>query len=143
MGVLTDFVVADRGDARRVCDSRNPSRDFGGLDGKGIDTVKLGTLHALLTGGAFDPAFISDTLCSGGEEGPWVFEVPHDLVQRLAGLTPPELGEAGRRWAATDEFSPRYDNWPAERVHQQLGELATICRRAVGEGKPVLMWMSL
>ncbi len=142
MGVLTDFVVADRGDARRVCDSPNPSREFGGLDGKGIDTVKLGTLHALLKGGEFDPA-IHDSVCEGGEEGPWVFEVPPDLVRRLAGMTPTRLTEAGKKWAATDEFSPRYDNWPAERVQEQLADLAGICRRAAGEGKAVLMWMSL
>ena len=143
MGLLTDFVVADRCDARRVCGSPNPSRDFGGLDGKGLDTGKLGTLYAVLTGGAFNPAFISDTLCSGGEEGPWVFEVPPDLVQRLAGLTPSEWEEAGRRWAATEEFSPRYDNWPAQRVLQQLGDPAAICQQAAGEGKAVLMWMCL
>ena len=142
MGALTDFVVADRGDARRVCDSPNPSREFGGLDGKGIDTVKLGLLHALLRGGEFDPA-IHDSLCDGGEGGPWVFEVPPDLVQRLAGFTPAELEEAGRKWAAAEVFSRRYDNWPTERVQQQLGELAALCRRAAGAGKPVLMWMCM
>ena len=48
MGVLTDIVVVDRKHARRVLKSACPSRDFGGLDAKGIDTVKLGTLHAAL-----------------------------------------------------------------------------------------------
>lgn len=142
MGALTDFVVADRGDARHVCDSPNPSREFGGLDGKGIDTVKLGLLHALLRGGEFDRA-IHEPVCDGGPEGPWVFEVPPDLVRRLAGFTPAELAEAGRKWAAVVVFSPRYDNWPAGRVQQQLGDLAALCRRAAGEGKPVLMWMCL
>jgi hypothetical protein len=143
MGVLTDFVVADRGDARRVCDSDCPSQDFAGLDAKGIDTVKVGTLHALLTGGAFDPSFMGDNLCSGGEDGPWVFEVPSDLVQRLAALTPRQLAAAGRKWAATDEFSPKYDNWPAEAVQQVLQELAALCKRATCEGKAVPMWMCL
>jgi hypothetical protein len=142
VGALTDFVVADRGDARRICDSHNPSQEFGGLDAKGIDTVKLGELHALLRGGEFDPA-IHETICDGGAEGPWVFEVPPDLVQRLAGLTPAELEEVGRKWATAEVFSPRYDNWPAERVQQQLGDLAALCRQAAGEGKSVLMWMCL
>src|SRR3954469_8106971 len=103
MGVLTDFVVADRGDAQRVCDSSCPSRDFAGLDAKGIDTVKLGTLYAVLTGGKFDPSFVGDSLCSGGEDGPWVFEVPPAPVQRLAALTPRQLTAAGKKWAATEE----------------------------------------
>jgi hypothetical protein len=141
--VLTDFVVTHRRDARRVCDSKCPSREFNGLDAKGIDTVKLGELHAVLTGGEYDPSFISESLCDGGEEGPWVFEVPPDLVQRLAGLTPDQLTEAGTKWAAIEVFSPRYDNWPTERVRQVLGDLAALCRRAAGEGKSVLMWMCL
>src|SRR4051794_38827478 len=99
MGVLTDFVVADRADARRVCDSDCPSQDFAGLDAKGIDTVKLGTLHAILTRGDFNPSFMGDTLCSGGDDGPWVSEVPPDLVRRLAALTPRQLTAAGKKWA--------------------------------------------
>ena len=95
MGVLTDFVVADRNDARRVCDASCPSRDFAGQDAKGIDTVKLGKLYAVLMGGEYDPSFISEPLCAGGDEGPWVFEVPLDLVRRLASLAP--HNPAGRR----------------------------------------------
>ena len=143
MGVLTDFVVADRTDAQRVCDSDCPSRDFAGLDAKGIDPVKLGTLHAVLAGGDFDPSSLGDMLCSGGEDGPWVSEVPPDLVRRLAALTPRQLAAAGKKWAATEEFSPKCDDWPAEAVQQVLSDLAALCKRAVGEGKAVLMWMCL
>jgi hypothetical protein len=60
MGVLTDFVAIDRSEAQRVCDSLCPSQDFAGIDAKGIDPVKLGALYALLTGTAFDPAFMGD-----------------------------------------------------------------------------------
>jgi hypothetical protein len=143
MGVLTDFVVADRADAQRVCDSDCPSQDFAGLDAKGIDTVKLSTLHAILTGGEFDASFMGDTLCSGGEDGPWVFEVPADLAQRLAKLGARQLRSVGAEWDATEEFSPKYDNWPAEAVQQVLRDLAALRRRAAGEGKAVLMWMCL
>jgi hypothetical protein len=143
VGVLTDLVVADRKDARKVLRSVCPSRDFDGLDVKGIDTVKLGTLHAVLVGRKYDPSFMGDSLLSGGAEGPWVYEVPDDLVRRLAGLTPRRLAAAGKKWAATEEFSPEFDNWSVEDVQRVLGELAALCKRAVDEGKPVLMWMSL
>src|SRR5262249_61963935 len=105
MGVLTDFVVAERGDAQRVCDSVCRSRDFSGLDAKGIDTVKLGKLHAILRGGELDSS-IHKSFCDGGEDGPWVFEVPPDLVRRLAEFSPSDLAEASRKWAAIEEFSP-------------------------------------
>src|SRR4051794_18812790 len=127
MGVLTDFAVADRADAQRVCASACPSRDFAGLEAKGIDTIKLGTLHAVLTGSEFNPSFINDSLfCSGGEGGPWVFEVPSDLVQRLARLTDRERQAGGEKWAATEEFSPKYENWPSELVQEVLRDLAAL-----------------
>jgi hypothetical protein len=82
---LIDFVVADRNDARQVCDSVCPSEDFRGIAAKGIDPVKLGTLHAIITETEYDPSIASgDPLCDGGDDGPWVIEVPKDLVQRLA-----------------------------------------------------------
>ena len=144
MGVLTDFVVADRGDAQRVFDAACPSEEFSGLDAKGIDPVKLGTLYALLTGTEFNPSFISgDPLASGGDEGPWVMEVPPDLVQRLARLDAKGVATAAAKWANTEEFSPKYDNWPAEAVHEVLAELAKLCAKAVAAKKGVLMWMSL
>ncbi len=144
MGVLTDFVVCDGADARRVCDSACPSQEFAGLDAKGIDTVKLGALHAVFTGGECDPSFMAnECLCSGGDDGPWVFQVPPDLVAMLANLTDSQLASVGDKWAASDEFSPRYDNWPEEAVHQMLSDLAGLCKQAVGEGKAVLMWMCL
>lgn len=142
MGVLTDFVVADLAEAQTVCDSSCPCQDFDGFDAKGIDTVKLGTLHAILRGEVYSHS--GDTvLCSGGEDGPWVFEVPPELMQRLAALTAQQLEVTARTWAATEEFSPRYDDWPLEAVQEVLNELAALCKRAVTQGKSVLMWMCL
>lgn len=144
MGVLTDFVVADRRDAQRVCDAACPSEEFSGLDAKGIDPVKLGTLYAILTETDFDPAFIKDEpLAMGGDDGPWVIEVPVDLVLRLAKLDAQGVAATAAKWANTDEFSPKYDNWPAEDVHELLAELVDLCAKAAAAKKSVLMWMSL
>ena len=143
MGILTDIVVADRTKAKEVCESECPSREFAGLDIKGIDTTKLGLLHAILTGGKHDPRFMSDVLYARHEEGPWVIEVPPDLVNRLAALNPEEIEATGKTWAATEEFSPKYDNWPAEAVQQCLQKLVELSTRAVADGKSVLLWMAL
>lgn len=145
MGVLTDFVVADLADAQKVCASSAPYQDFdgfAGLDADGMDTVKLSSLHAILNSEGVRSS-IHDIVCSGGENGPWVCEVPPDLVQRLAALTAQQLEVAARQWAATEEFSPRYDNWPLEAVQEVLNDLATLCKRAVAQRKSVLMWMCL
>src|SRR5262249_37203993 len=113
-------------------------------EAKGIDPVKLGTLYAVLTETEFDPAFISgQPLASGGDEGPWVVEVPSDLVQRLAKLDAKQLAAVAARWAKTEEFSPQYDELPHEAVHELLVGLAKLCTSAVTARKSVLMWMSL
>jgi len=143
LGILTDFVIADRSEAKRVCDSDCPSKDFAGLDAKGIDHVKLGTLHAILAGVEFDPSFGSRMLCSRRADGPWVFEVPPDMVQRLAALTEPQLVSAGQKWAHTEEFSVEYDHWSVGAVQQVLRALAGLCKQACNEGRSVLMWMCL
>ena len=140
---LTDFVIADVEDARIVCDSVCPSREFNGMDAKGIDTVKLGTLYALLTNTQFDPSTIGNPLCDGGDEGPWVIEVRNDLVHRLTNLDASGIEAAATEWAKTEEFSPQYDNWPAEDVLEVLSDLAKLCHQAVAAKKSVLMWMSL
>lgn len=140
---LTDFVIADVKNARRVCDSACPSKDFNGIDAKGIDTVKLGTLYALLTNNEYDPSAIGNPICDGGDEGPWVIEVPTDLVHRLAELDASGIEAAAANWATTEEFSPQYDNWPAEDVLEVLSDLAKLCHQAVAAKKSVLMWMSL
>ena len=50
MGVLSDLVVAPVGDAERIGHADAPAAEFGGIDIKGIDSVKFGTLHSILTG---------------------------------------------------------------------------------------------
>src|SRR5207253_1912724 len=128
---------------KKVCQSNCPAQEFAGLDAKGIDQIKLATLYAILTKSDFEPGFMNDTLSSGGEEGPWVMEVPPDLVERLAELKPRQRTAAGKKWAATEEFSPQFDDWPVEAVQQILQDLALLCQRAVAEKKSVLMWMCL
>lgn len=141
---LTDLVIADTKDARRVCDSDCPSEEFDGMDAKGIDPVKIATLYAVLTDTEFDPtASMGKPLYDGGDEGPWVIEVPNDLVQRLAQLDAKGIATAAAKWAKTEEFSPKYDNWPPEAVHEILVEIAKLCAKATVAKKSVLMWMSL
>jgi hypothetical protein len=141
---LTDLVIADCMDARQVCDSACPIEVFNGMDAKGIDPVKLGTLYAVLTNTEYDPSVATGKqLCDGGDEGPWVIEVPNDLVQLLAKLDAKEIVNAAAKWAKTEEFSLKYDNWPPEAVHEVLSDMAKLCARAAAAKKSVLMWMSL
>src|SRR5262249_15187733 len=115
------------------------------VEAKGIDTVKLTKLHSVLTAQPFDPKFIgSDALrFEASEDGPWVFQVPADLVGRLAQLGAGELTSVANEWSKIEEFSAKYDNWPAAAVHVVLTGLTALCRKAVAENKVVFLWMSL
>jgi hypothetical protein len=87
MGVLSDLVVAPAGDAERIGRSQIPSKEFGGIDIKGIDSVKFGTLHSILTGRSFEELLPEyEPVVTVSDDGPWVFQIPSDLVTRLAGL---------------------------------------------------------
>jgi hypothetical protein len=145
MGVLTDFVVADPADASRVGNSACPSRDFAGMDAKGIETVKLGRLSANLAGEPYDRSFMGASALryETSEDGPWVFELPPTFVHPLVGLDAEELRSAAISRPETEGFSPKYGRWSADIVQTLLEELAALCRRAAAEDKAVLMWMSL
>jgi hypothetical protein len=88
MGVLTDLILAQPGDAPEISEANPSSPRWPRIDVKGIDQINLSTLWALLRGGAFDASDVGKFICvhEESDEGPWVYVVPDDLVVRLAGL---------------------------------------------------------
>jgi hypothetical protein len=142
MGVLSDLVVAPVGDADRVAHAQVPSQVFDGIDIKGIDSVKFGILHSLLTGRAFgDLLPLYDPAVTVSEEGPWVFQIPQDLVASLAGLDEPRKSEVARQWAKTAEFA--LDRWAEGEVASALDSISTLAKRGVEPGQALFLWMSL
>jgi hypothetical protein len=142
MGVLRDLVVAADVDAERVARARGPAEEFDGIDIKGIDSVKFGILHSILTGRAFKEILPAcDPVVTVSEEGPWVFRIPCDLVARLAAITGDEKRAAVTKWAATEEFA--LDGRPPSEVAHAFDEIAALARRAVDGGQSLFLWMSL
>ncbi|MEO8396537.1 MAG: hypothetical protein ABI700_26320 [Chloroflexota bacterium] len=149
MGILTDFVVADISEAQRIGESLNPSRDFNGLDAKGIDQVKLAMLYAILSDQPYDPDFMSaeSLLYAASDDGPWVQQVPPDLVSRLANLSDSDYPAITHQWAQTEEFTHKHSGYsPAaalERTEGFLRRIAPLARQSIAENKALLMWMCL
>ena len=142
MGVLSDLVVAPGGDAERIGRAQSPAAEFGGIDIKGIDSVKFGMLHSILTGRSFEellPEYEPVVMVS--DEGPWVFRIPPDLVTRLATLAGEDKQVAVSRWAATEGFA--LDRWPASEVAQAFDAIASLARKAEGAGHALFLWLSL
>ncbi|GAC1335607.1 MAG: hypothetical protein NVSMB14_03030 [Isosphaeraceae bacterium] len=144
MALLADFIVADSSTAKSVGESTIPFRDQGGLETKGIDTVKLGTLDAILSRTQFNPQRFDDSLIyEVSKDGPWVFLVSPDFVARLALVQEFKLSPIALEWWKTEEFSSRFSRWTAEEVEQVLRDLAVLARLAVAESQSLLMRIGL
>jgi hypothetical protein len=142
MGVLSDLVVAPAGDAERVAHAEVPSQAFGGIDIKGIDSVKFGTLHSIVTGRPFEELLSEyGPVVTVSEEGPWVFEIPPELSSRLAHFDDAERAKVAKLWASTEEFA--LDGWAEDDVAAALGSISTLARRAVDSGQVLFLWMCL
>ncbi len=142
VGVLSDLVVAPAGSAEAILRAMVPSQQFDGIDVKGIDSVKLGTLHSILSGRTFEellPEYAE--VASGGDEGPWVFELPADLVNRLSGLSADQSSQVSAQWALTEEFA--LDGWVEVDVTCALEAIAQLAARAAASDQRLYLWMSL
>jgi hypothetical protein len=143
MGVLTDFVVAEASDAKRLGDDRE---SFDGIEAKGMDQVRMGTLYALLTKTEYDPSFLTsdDSFAyTASDDGPWVQPIPADMVNRLARLSSAEMKQAGDAWFQTEGFDPKYSRWSRDDVSWFLSQIQQLAIRATSEGKSLFMWTCL
>ena len=150
MSILTDFVVADISEAQRIGDSLSPSWQFEGLGEKGIDHVKLATLYTLLTDQPYDPDVLMNEetlLYIASENGPWVQQVPPDMVSRLANLPESEYSRVAQAWARTEEFDPKFSGLTsAEAItfaEAFIRRFAVLARQSLAENKILMMWTCL
>lgn len=141
--VVTDLVIADPRDARAVAEEATPRARWSGLDAKGVDQVKLGTLWALLASHDFRDDLVLEfvPLHEVCEDGPWVFSFPEPLVALLAELDDARASRAAPAWAGTDELA--MDGWDVEGAAALIGGLRSLARAARTEQKPLLMRVSL
>jgi hypothetical protein len=142
-GVTTDLLVADPRDATAVAEATAPRARWAGIDARGVDQVKLGTLWALLAGREYRDELVLEfvPLHEVSEDGPWVFRVPDPLVALLADVDDAGASRAAPAWAATDELA--LDGWDAEGAAALIDGLRGLARGARAGGKPLLMRVSL
>jgi hypothetical protein len=140
MGVETGVVVADSVDAKRLGDD---PFSFKGVDAKGIDQTRMGTLYAILTRTEYDPSFLLSFEYEASEDGPWVQIIPELMVALLAKMSPDELKSTGDAWFQTEEFDSKYSRWKREEVAIFLSQLRQLANQAITESKTLFMWMCL
>jgi|GEM_PF-1310712 len=146
MGVLTDIVLAGTNEAKKVEASDGPSREFAGIDAKGIDQVRMGTLYAILTSSEYDPGFMLDeesVIEPDDEDGPWVHIVPQKMVLLLSKLTDAGIPAVADEWGKTEEFQPEYSSWSQEDILKFLEQIRSLSKKALTDNKTMYMWMCL
>ena len=143
MSILTDIVVANTEEASAVAEANVPSREWEGIDSKGIEHAKLAHLASILRREPYDPDFITQIqqLAEGSEEGPWVFALPQDFVRNIAALDEGRIPEVALDWSKAEEFA--LDGWEPKAVESFLFQLHRIAASACLTDKSLLMWMSL
>ncbi|MCO6436744.1 MAG: hypothetical protein J5J06_06630 [Phycisphaerae bacterium] len=148
MAVLSDIIIArpDEAGSINAAEGKHLQR-WPSLESKGIDTVKLGTLSKILMDRPVNDvdavaSFMLDAILDeASEDGPWVFQVPDELVAAVAALDSPTIDRVAQAWAATEEF--QLSRWSERDVREYMRDLVTISARARAEGKTLLLWMSL
>lgn len=147
MGLLTDLVVADVAEAQEVLVASNHQPRWPALDTKGIDYIYLSVLAFILKGQAADADSVVaysqqfTELASGGEDGPWVFQLPQDLVSGLAAIQDSALPTIADQWSKSEEMQAASAD-PSDVTHG-LTAMRALAREAVASGKAVLLWICL
>lgn len=148
MGVLSDIIIADPGDAASINAAAGAHlKRWECLESKGIDTIQLGTLSQILANRSVDDintvaSFMMDCLLhEESDEGPWVYQVPDQLHAALAALSEDAEEPIAEQWAATEEFKLARVQ-PAD-VEDCLHGLVLYARKARDQGKSLLLWMCL
>jgi hypothetical protein len=161
MAVLTDVFIASEVElAATNLLPAGPVKRFPTVQARGIDSVKLATLaalladhdqaeegpdvHAFVAGLRSDFPLVRDLGAEAAGEhsrGPWIFRLPDAMAARLAQLSRAEIARYGRTWAATEEWQHEKAVTPS--VVTYLRKLCALARRARGVDTHMYLWVAL
>lgn len=139
MKFVTNIIAAEDDELSAVGESTGPLDQWSGIEAPGLDSVKIATLHCLLTGDTLqmaldicEPVYVSanDTI---------VLRIGNDALERLAALEPEALKCVANELAATDEFER--EQWLPEDALALLTELAELAQLAESQGQALFVWM--
>ena len=140
MGLLVNIVTADEDEIDAVGAAQHPVDEWSGIEVRDIDTLKLATLHCLLTGDDFEEALGHyEPVYAGDEEGALVLRIPDEVAAKLAMFEEEALEQVGEELAATEEFE--LGGWPLEEVQGLVVQLGELAQLADSQGQVMLVWM--
>jgi len=145
--MLTDLISAKPEDAEVILRTSGHATTWPTLEAKTVDQIKLTSLAFLLQGKPLDGPDFNDyvksfkPLAVGGDDGPWIDQLPEGLVRDLAALPDDRIPALASAWAATEEAI--LDRWDANDVVPFLKELASFAGAALAQERGLLLWYCL
>ena len=140
MGSLADLILAESSDAPAIIASEYPLGTFKGINVDGLDPLKLAALHSIFTDKDFSNLLGHYTpVAEASASGPWLIELPGELMTFLAELAPQDHASAAVKWASTVQLQE--EGWSMLDAEQFLGQVAHFAKIAAFEGKDVYLWI--
>lgn len=141
MDIMTNIIAAEEDEYTAIGESACPLDEWSGIEAPGLDTLKVVTLHCLLTGDSmqmaldlYEPVYISASETV-------VLRIADELLEKLAALDEDALESVAGELAASEEFEA--DEWDPEDVLAQLTELAELAQLAESQGQNLFAWIFL
>lgn len=144
--MLTDLIAANPEEADAILSTQGHATVWPTLEAKTVDHVKLASLAFILRGLPPDDTPVIEYMKkfkevgAAGEEGPFMFQVPSDLVGLLAAIPSSRFEAFGEAWVRTEEA--QRDGWSASQTASFLRELSAFAASAKSQSKGMLLWLS-
>jgi hypothetical protein len=142
--MLIDLIAAHADDAQAILRTAGHANIWPTLEAPGLGPVALSKLAFILSGQRLVAGPLSELaakftkLASDGDEGPWIHQLPEQLVIALAQLEAAQMDTVAQAWAGSDdELNHR---WGAAGLAGLLAELAALAGSAAAQGQALLLW---
>jgi len=145
MEIAVNIISADEDEFRDVGDSAVPLDQWTGIEANGLDTVKLATIHSVVTGDSlhealdlYEPIYVAEV-----DEGReiLVLQLADDLLERLVELDEDAMEGLAGELAMSEEFEGEQRD--PEDVLELLAALSELAQLAEAQGQVLFVWMRL
>ena len=143
MEFLTCVVAAEEDEYPGIAQSNVPLNEWSGIEAPGLDTTKIATLHALLTGDSlqtaldrYEPVFVSED-----ENETLVLRIDEELFEELTLLDEEALENVVNELAASEIYEK--EGVDSEEIESFLTALVDLAQLAESQGQMLFVWIRL
>jgi len=139
MEMMTNIVAAEEDEYSAVGESSNPLDEWSGIEAPGLDSIKIATLHSLLTSDPLQVALDRYEPVYVAENEIIVLRVADEMLEKLATIDEDALESIAIEVAATEEFEN--EHWETEDIVEQLISLVDLAQLAESQGQVLFVWI--